>query len=221
MRGLTDLAPLGLTKQQGNLWESMYEQASFLYGQEWGSHVANKVHCDLWTSTGRRRAPPRTGVLPHPGNMISLGFFVDVNYLDPRTGRILVRSYRLPDCLWSERLRAVLVFPRMKIPSATVEAKRLPAELALYRKWHDGKQPKDGASEVAFNAPRFSKVFPVIAETYRSDKFDDVNDYVDYIHHNDTGSSGAPGPMVYFADGDECIMIRGGRLRLTSRGLIY
>lgn len=225
MRGLTDRPPMGLTDAQREQWEDIYDQCTRAgnreraWDDEWSSHVANKLHQDTWTRSGRRRHLPAPGRLPQPGNMIALGFFLDANYYYPETGSILIldEKRRLPVCLWSEQLRAVLVFPKMRIPRAEVSSASLPALLRLYRKWHDGKDPKDGGSRIRFPDYKFDAVYPCVATSYRSDKFDAVNEYVDYIHHHDRGAGDGHGPLIYISR--ECIMIRGGKLRVTSGGL--
>ena len=229
LRGLTDHPPARLRGVQRATWERLYVQseaiaASGAWGDEgytWPAHVANKIVNDLWTPSGRPRALPRPGLMPAPGDMIAIGFFVEAHYWDGR--RIAKLSMRLPVCLWSDHLRAVVVFRRMQIPEATYAAKTAPQLLALYRKWHDGKDPKAGWANMTFEAPRFSRVFPCVDEVYRSDKFDDDFKYTDYVHHHDKGvlmaGGRGPGPMLFV--GPEAIMIRGGRLALTSRGLIH
>jgi len=226
-RGLTDHAPLRFSGRQRATWERIYLQAEELaaggyWGKEgatWPAHVATKVGDDLWTRAGRVRSLPRPGLMPPPGDMISIGFAVDAQYFDPRASMIRTVKFQLPKCLWSERLRAVIVFTDLQIPPATIDPYSLPDLLALYRKWHDGKMPKNGGSKVSYEAPLFTSVYPCIAETYRSDKFDKDYEYVDYVHHNDPGAAGQHGPLLYA--GPTCVMIRGGRLALTSGGLIH
>lgn len=227
-RGLTDHAPSGLTQAQRQQWERNYEQseavaASGYWGDEgfrWPAHVANKIHRDLWTESGRRRALPGPTILPDPGDMIGIGFAVDVQYYDCARRTIKTLKFpRLPVCLWSKRLQAVVIFRRMAIPEATIPAASMPEMLSLFRSWHEGKMPKSGGSNLRYEAPRFGAVYSCVAETYRSDKFDEYYEYVDYVHHNETGSRGQAGPLLYL--GSDCVMIRGGRLALTSRGLIH
>jgi hypothetical protein len=225
-RGLTDYPPVRLNGQQRRLWERLYFQsetiaASNYWGREgfeWPAHVANKVIDDLWTRDGRRRRLPAPGVLPFPGDMISIGFALDVQYFDPSTQSIATRKFpRLPLCLWSEHLRAVLIFPKMKVPDAQQQATSFPRLLRLYKSWHQGKMPKDGVATVRIEVPVFDAVYPCIAESYRSDKFGNHYEFDDYVHHNDTGAGGEHGPLLYA--GPTCFMIRGGRLELTPRGL--
>ena len=226
-RGLTDYPPRGLTQAQRQQWERTYVQSEAIAakgvwgkdGSDWPAHVATKVHRDLRTPSGRPRALPRPGILPNPGDMIGIGFAVDVQYYDDASKRIETTTFPLPVCLWSERLQAVVIFRRMAIPEANIAAQSMPQMLALFRRWHDGKMPKAGGSELVYHAPFFTAVYPCVAETYRSDKFDDDYEYVDYVHHNDPGPSGQHGPLLYL--GPDCAMIRGGRLALTSRGLIH
>lgn len=228
LRGLTDRAPWYLTKPHAALWERLYGQAEEIaYSGRWGkhgitlpAHVATKICDDLWTRSGANRVLPKpeSRSLP-PGDMISLGYAVEVQYYDARTKAIETMSFRLPTCLWSDQLQAVFVFTRLKIPQATMPAAAFPEMLALYRKWHDGKMPKHGVSIVRYPAPAFTSVSPCVAVTYRSDKFDENNEFVDYVHHHDRGASGNLGPMLFA--GPDCVMIRGGRLALTSEGLIH
>lgn len=226
LRGLTDYPPSRLTAPQRELWERIYVQseafaASGVWGDEgytWPAHVATKVTNDLWTRSGSRRRLTFRRVMPPPGDMIAIGFTIDAQYFDPKSATIKTwRPRGLPLCLWSEDLQAVVVFTKMRIPNATMPAASMPKLLRLYKSWHDGKMPKDGVADVDYDAPTFTAVYPCVAESYRSDKFHDHYRYQDYVHHNEMGANGSHGPLLYM--GPSCVMIRGGRLRLTPRGL--
>lgn len=221
LRGLTDHAPGGMTELQRTVWDAVYWRAEHLYGGEWSAHVADKICADLWTSTGRARAQPNRVKLPDPGDMIWLGYAMSLQYFDPSSPDLLVvhKFTTMPDCLWSPRLQAVMVYPRLVLPPPTVMPEDVPKLLRLYRTWHEGKYPKRGASRVQLPDPTPRAIYPAAAIVYRSDKFDKDGVWVDYIHHHDKGARGQPGPMVY--DGGSAWMLRGGRLELTADGLIH
>lgn len=221
MRGWTDHAPSRLSPAQTRIWERLYKESVYLYGQRWGAHVANKISGDSWTAGGKPRAAPRRSRLPDPGGMIWLGYTVSLQYYDPETRKpIAVKNFKqLPDCLWSPRLQAVMTYPQLKLPPATESEHSVPELMRLYRKWHNGKSAKHGVSRVQVPDPVPCSIFPGVVIVYRSDKFDADGDWVDYIHHLDPGSRGRPGPMVYKSS--SAWMLRGGRLALTSGGLVH
>ena len=127
MRGLTDYAPSRLSPEQKAIWERLYKESEFLYGQRWAAHVATKVVDDMWTRSGHVRTP-KLSRFPDPGNMIWLGYTVSLQYCDPKTRKpIVVKNFtRLPDCLWSPKLQAVMTYPRLTLPKATVSEHDVP-----------------------------------------------------------------------------------------------
>lgn len=220
MRGITDYPPGGLTETQSAVWEAVYQASMPLYGYQWAGHVSSKIVDDLWTRSGRSRTLTKPRVIPNPGNMVWLGYTISLQYFDPRSREIIVRKHFPPltDCLWSPKLQAVMVYPGLRIPPASMMPETVPKLLKIYQDWHDGKYPKNGVSRVNnIPGPRVRKVYPAAAIVYRSDKFDADGEWVDYIHHHDDGGDGRPGPMVY--DGGTAWMLRGGRLVLTPDGL--
>ncbi len=216
LRGLTDFEPWGLTDEQLRVWRKNYAKAKKMYGQRWASHVADTLNQTMWLPSGARRRMPSPGRLPFLGDIFHIGYLLDVNYYDGST--IRTKVYPLVDLWWSKSKKAAVAFPRMRFSTPTRDAEEFPSLLREYRKWHDGKPPKAGVGRFRYEDWPFVSVYPCVAESYRSDKFERDYEYVDWIHHHHRGRGRSAQPMVHF--GPNCVMIRGGRLELTSGGLI-
>lgn len=219
MHAVAEDPPMGFPEAAEPRWEKLYRQAADLYGAEYAGHVATKLSYDLVNrATGRARPRPVPGKLPNPHGMIGLGYTLQVTgvYWGEDT---IVSPLRLhaPFCLWSEHLHAVLSFPGLKMPAPVMSPHQVPELLRLYRTWHNGKDPKIGASRVRVPDPVFTDVLAGAIIAYSSDKFDADGDFHTYVHHFELGPRGQPGPLVYVSR--ECIMVRGGFLRLTRDGL--
>lgn len=217
---LLDDAPTDLPAPAVRRWEALHAQAADLYGQQYAAHVATKLVYDLWSShTGRPRPRPTPGQLPQRRlGLVGLGHTIEIAGVEWGGSKIVsAKKLRLPICFWSHELQAVLSFPGLKVAPPVMSAYEVPKLLSLYRTWHDGKDPKIGASRGTVPRASFDRVLAGAIIAYSSDKFEPNGKYVTYVHHFELGRRGEPGPLIYVAK--DAIMVRGGKLRLTADGL--
>jgi hypothetical protein len=209
------------TPAQQRVWDRVYETSINAYTSIRGyddfdaRKTATVAVNGLFTGSGARRNPAGLSDMPDPGNVLNLGTFLELHFVDGQ-GKILMDSFAPSDhvaLLWSEGRKACYIVPSL----AASACNRLPTprEDKLARRWAKGR-PAACGRVVNFPAPAMPVVHPGIAITYDSDKFNHGTNER-FIHHF------GPGVRCYFArtfhGSPHAIMVRGGKLRLTSHGL--
>lgn len=173
---------------------------------------------------------PNLARLPNPGPMAYCGRVLEVAAIG-RAGRNR-RSESKPAMFWSPSLRlsrsstgSVLIFPRKRFNPS--HASCLPADVframiragnakqaeQALRDWSD--HPPCNVAHLEISDYALDTGATAVGITYRSDKFSPRGETVDYIHPFEAGV------RVYRGRGDppSCLLIGGGKLTLTPRGL--
>lgn len=197
------------------LWDTTFLCAEREYGpmvKDWGTQDSvDTANTALRNLERRGVTEPSEARFPDPGDLAAIGVFIEVDVVQA-DGTILACGFKQSDripMLWSPSLRAVFVYPGVK--DFTCDTKPTPQLRRVIRTWTRGRQGARCASERTMPRPAIVTKWPAIAVTYFSTKFGSPKRY---IHHHD------PGVWASRSAGKSpCIMIRGGRLRLTSDGL--
>lgn len=160
--------------------------------------------------------------MPKPGNLLNLGTggggFLELEYVMP-TGEIRGVRFAAADqqpLWWSHSKQALFVLPALK--TGPCVERPPPTQNELAQVWAKGR-PASCAARFEDPPQKPMRVaYPGIQISYRSDKFTHGR-LVNFIHHF------GPGVVCYFshepyrASRPPDIMVRGGRLRLTSHGI--
>lgn len=159
---------------------------------------------------------------PDPGNTLDLtpngGHFVGVDVVDAQ-GRIHNFSFDRSDdvvLLWSADRKALFAFPNLERGACVYPP--TPRENHLSKVWAKGR-PAKCSSKARYPAPALRWVLPAIQTSYRSDKFGKVGQMQDYIHHHEANVMCYCSSNPNRRKAPDVMMIRGGRLRLTSHGI--
>ena len=209
-------APLGAH----HLWRNVYDFSSSAYTHIDGYDLRDaELTADAavagWYAGRRLRVHRGLPRMPRPGNLLNIGCFLNLATTDP-DGTVTFSGFspldRIP-LYWSEDLRACFILPYIR--TTTCIYRPTPREDRLARVWAKGRPASCAklASDIA--APAMPDVAPVLAISYRSDKFTHGKT-LEYIHHVENGV------LCYFArphSAPRAIMVRGGKLRLTKDGL--
>jgi hypothetical protein len=172
--------------------------------------------------TFRMRPPVAPEVLrPNPGAV--LGKLLSLEVMKP-SGVLIVHQWTLggaPTVYWSEELQAYYSWPGTKVERSSMRLERI-EHLGLDRKarrasarWNRrwGKPGATKRVESSVPTPRIRQQGAAIRIVYRS-PFGKSDDWQHYH---------SPGPRAWVAgkEGDppQVILVRGGKLKMTSRGL--
>lgn len=212
------------------LWHRVYNTARDVYTSipgynDWDARLTANAAAEGWyksTPNGyRKRVFRGLSLMPSHGDTFDLQSFTELEYVTDQ-GEIRGVSFDPKDGVslrWSDSKQALYILPRVK-ESACVYPPRK-NEDRLSRIWAQGRPAKCSSRTLVKNPP-MRVAYPAIQVSYRSDKFGlgDDGKPISYIHHHE------PGVVVYFSEepfgarrAPEAIMIRGGKLRLTSHGI--
>jgi hypothetical protein len=210
------------TAAEQRLWDRVYLTAVDAYtsiedyDDADARKTANAALAGWFSPGGRRRILRGLSRLPDPGNLLSIGDFIELHFVQD-SGRILMDVFSPSDgveLLWSADLQACFIFPGLNKGACTLPPTRREDRLA--RVWAKGRPAKCASPVPRFPTPPLPEVYPGIAITYDSDKFTHGR-LERYIHHF------GPGVRCYTARTragvPPAIMVRGGKLRLTEHGL--
>ena len=222
------------------MWDRVYNTSRDVYtdipgyGDSDARLTADAATAGWYVRSGgdwRRRRLSGLRNLPAPGNMLFLGCFLDLEYVTS-DGEIQGCGFETSDCvplLWSDDLQALIVLPFAKDGKCIHPPRTREDQLA--RVWAKGR-PAACSLKSAYSRPPMHTVYPAVQVSYSSDKFS-WGKNTDYIHHHERGrekllrfSGPGRGPCAYFSKepfrarrAPEAIMVRGGKLRLTSHGI--
>lgn len=216
-----------MTTARDNLWRRVYHKSRSVYTsipdyEDYDARLTADAAAAGWyaRSNGgwRKRRLGGLARLPDPGNMLDCGCFLELEWVTP-SGEI--RGVKPKDgarvpLLWSHSKQAIFILPYMERTACVYPPRATENELAQV--WAKGR-PAACSSRAAYNRPPMRVAYPAIQVSYLSDKFTH-GETIPYIHHfgpqvvaycskEPFGASRAP----------EAIMIRGGRLSLTTHGI--
>jgi hypothetical protein len=216
------------------LWQEAYEVAA----DEWGPQAPRPLRgYDLrdaektaeaaaqgWyhgaAGAYRKRRLGGLARMPKPGTLLNLtpnqGYAIGLTCVESN-GAIRTDSWTPTDqvpLLWSDDLQALFIMPALDRGPC-----RNPAPIRedrLARMWAKGRGARC-AGMARYPSPPLPFVFPCLQTSYASDKFTHGR-LRHYIHHHE------PGVRAYCSHDPRrrepaVIMIRGGKLRLTSHGI--
>jgi hypothetical protein len=208
------------------LWNRVYQTSIEQYTAipqfgDYDARLTADIAADNWYESnllgGSPKARSYNGLkkLPATGNLLRLGAALEVEWVTRDGTMKLAHFHGSTDMLWSDRLQAVLVLPDVRKGPCTSPPTRREAQLLA--RWARGRAARCSLP-VTFNRPPMPYVFPCVQVSYRSDKFSPGAPR-NYIHHIDSR-----GVLAYFSSdpmsrAPQAIMVRGGKLRLTSHGL--
>ncbi len=185
------------------------------YDQYDARRSANAAVRGWYSSGGQLRTMTPLRRCPDPGDVLNIGTFMGVDSVR-RNGELIQDEFAFHDnvaLLWSHDLQACLVFPHL--PDSVCDMLPTPREDRIARVWAKGRGAKC-SRKAQFPAPAMPIVRPGIAIAYDSDKFTHGRRQ-GYVHHF------GPGVRCYTArdlhGAPQAIMVRGGKLRLTTHGL--
>jgi len=223
--------PLGTLPPAGQaLWEDVYDSSLQFYGdKKIAARVAWTVVKSKYEKRGRRWArrvkgnPSAPRVLPDPGATTQLGRILALEVLDA-DGTLYSHTFSdrrsAPLLFWDEEKKALLALPGVQLRKVS---RRLASELA-------GKKTARKAANNAYkwnwrcvSGARAGKVAPTPLRLQGT--------AVRIVYDSDKGHKGTfkpwqhpfgPGVRAYVSRGaPPVIYIRGGRLTLTTRGLVH
>lgn len=174
--------------------------------------------------------------LPDPGDLALLAKVMELWVEDDKTGQHVVHRFQSdwmylggdeagsgPNLYWSPKLKALLIFPRKTVRWAGKVGKRNPDEYfkdagaeksaKLFQRWAARDPCQEGKLKLSpIQLKPYGRAIKII---YRSDKWH-PGFYENYEHPfgkkvRVAVGRGTPPPMV----------IQGGRLTVTERGLVY
>lgn len=214
--------PRGLGVIGTAAWWRLYDTASRVYTQIPQYYVEDaiataSVGARAWYRGGRLRPMPRLSHFPDPGDLVTLGTFIEIDAAR-QNGKIEAIGFGDSDGIplwWSKKLSACFVYPFLRGSACKLPPNA--AERRLVRTWTDGNYRAACAAEGQIPRPRCVEVLPALAVTYLSTKFSRTGEIVRYVHHHEDNVHVYLGPSVGGAP--QAIMLRGGRLRLTTHGL--
>jgi hypothetical protein len=211
------------------LWRKVYLASREIYTEIPGYHdhdarltadaaAAGWFHRPSLLSSYRPRRYSGLARMPKPGNLLELGDFLEVEYVTS-AGQIRGIRFQLSDHVplyWSHTRQALFMLPTLKEGPCDMPPTRTENHLAQV--WAKGRP---AACSAKFSPPRqlpMPAVYPAIQISYHSDKFTHGKS-IQYIHHFGSGV------LCYFSHDPfgsnraPDVMIRGGRLRLTTHGI--
>jgi hypothetical protein len=211
------------------LWRKTYFAARDVYTSIPGYHdhdarlTADAAAAGWFQRTsllGGYRARRYSGLarMPKPGNLLNLGDFLEVEYVT-HEGQIRGIRYQRSDhvpLFWSHSKQALFVLPTLEEGPCDMPPRRTENELAQV--WAQGRPASCSSRIKGMRQLPMPAVFPAIQVSYHSDKFTHGRS-MQYIHHFGSGV------LCYFSHDPfgssraPDIMIRGGRLRLTTHGI--
>ena len=222
-----------------HMWDSVYDFASRTwvrarvplrgYDDRDARSTADTAVAGYFTGgpvRGYRRRPIRAlSRMPRPGTMLNLtprgGYVEGLDAVRRDVTILRIKWSRADDvpALWSKRLQAVLILPTMRQGLCNLPVPVAENELA--KVWQKGR-PATCAAPATYPSPPMPYVLPILQTSYVSDKFTPKT-LTRYIHHHEPGGTRGP-VLVYFSSDPRrgqpvAIMIRGGKLRLTSHGI--
>lgn len=159
---------------------------------------------------------PNPSIAPN-AVLVELGAALEIRYVDDTGCELIMRFKSGTPCLWSPRARAVV------IPTAAKKGKRVEldntppsfrgrvAEASrTFRAWTGHRRDPTHTRALTITTGKARRLGPVTAIAYRSDKFHEGRT-TDYEH--------ATGKGVEAIERGDVVIVRGGTLRLTARGL--
>lgn len=209
------------------MWRRTYASAMDVYGSIDGyddhdarltaDAAARGWYSGSWGSFRKRNYRP-VAKMPAPGNLLNLGQFLQLEYAQP-DGEIRGIAFDAADNVplwWSDKLQACFVLPGMKQGPCNLPPRK--TENRLAKVWAKGR-PASCSAVVSPPRPPLRALYPSIQVSYRSDKFSHGQPML-YIHHF------GPDVISHFSHEPHrstrapvAIMIRGGRLSLTTHGI--
>jgi len=209
------------TAAESRLWKKIYEYSLDEYGDIKGyddedARKTAAVAVNGWYgSNGRLRTFKGLKQMPDPGNTFNCGNVLGVHWVD-RGGAVGQDNFDDSDgvaLLWSDDLQACFIVPTL--PASVCNGLPTPREDRLARRWARGRGAACSRRGV-FPECAMPYVFPGLAVAYESDKFRHGRSET-FIHHF------GPGVRCYIArnyhGAPHAIMLRGGKLKLTTHGL--
>lgn len=209
------------------LWRKVYFTARDVYGgipgyEDYDARLtADAAAAGYFQRDGlfgyKRRRVAGLARMPKPGNMLSLGTFLELEYVMP-DGAIRGFKFQLADkipLMWSHSKQALFVLPQLEEGPCVLPPRQTENDLAQV--WAKGR-PASCSSRVSIDPRPMPYAHPAVQVSYHSDKFTHGRS-IPYIHHF------GPGVLCYFshdpfgASRAPDVMIRGGRLRLTTHGI--
>jgi len=129
-------------------------------------------------------------------------------------GRVEVHTWNVdrPALFWSEKRRALVWVHGGRDPSRFVDAEISGPVAARHRKWH-GEHPTE-IGEVELPAGRVTKMGPALRIVYSAERYRDGR-----MRHHDFGAGVAAYSQK--SSGARVFEVRGGRLTLNDRGLVF
>ncbi len=209
------------------LWQRVYLKSKDVYTsisdyEDYDARLTADAAAKGWyrRSGGewRKRALGGVARMPNPGNMLDCGCFLELEYVMPNgeiRGVAPPKGTRIP-LLWSHSKQAIFILPYMEKTACVFAPRKV--EDGLAQVWAKGRGAAC-SSRAAYNTPPMRVAYPAIQVSYESDKFTHGNP-IPYIHHF------GPEVVAFFSKepfranrAPEAIMIRGGRLSLTTHGI--
>ena len=129
-------------------------------------------------------------------------------------GRVQVHTWNTdrPALFWSEKCRALLWVHGGKDPSGFIDARTSGPVAARHRKWH-GSSPTE-AGELELPIGPLAKLGPALRIVYFAERYRDGRPR----HHDFAGGVAA---YAQKSRGARVFTVRGGRLTLNARGLVF
>jgi len=163
-------------------------------------------------------SPRRTRSNPKPrnpyGELLDLRARVVELEIETKDGRVQVHTWHKdrPALFWSEKRRALVWVHGGRDPSGFTDAPTRGAVASRHRKWHGAEPSEVGAVELPSGA--LSKLGPALRIVYFAERYRDGRP-----RHHDFGAGVAA--YAQKSRGARVFEVRGGRLTLNDRGLVF
>jgi len=208
------------------LWERVYHTARNVYTpipgyEDFDARLTADAAANTWyrfqNGAWRKRRLSSVAKMPNPGNTLDCGCLLELEWV---TDGGEIRGCKFAEgkvpMLWSDSQQAIYILPYMERTACVFPPRARENELASV--WAKGR-PAACSSRVAYNRPPMRFSYPAVQISYKSDKFTH-GQRKPYIHHF------GQDVVAYFSKepfgarrAPEAIMIRGGRLSLTTHGI--